>query len=54
MEIVKGMIVTATALLASNPNPSREKIIAAMGYNLCRCDSYLNIKEAIESIIDAS
>ncbi len=47
-----GMIITATAMLAKNPNPSREEIIEAMDYNLCRCGSYLNIIEAIESVID--
>lgn len=49
-----GMIITATGLLAQNPNPSREEIIEAMDYNLCRCGCYLNIIEAIESVIRAS
>ena len=42
-----GMIITATALLDRNPNPSREEIIEAMDDNICRCGSYLNIIEAI-------
>lgn len=46
-----GMIVTATAFLARNPNPSREEIIEAMDHNLCRCGSYLNIIEAMESFV---
>jgi aerobic-type carbon monoxide dehydrogenase small subunit (CoxS/CutS family) len=46
-----GMIITATALLARNPHPSREEIIQAMDYNLCRCGSYINIIEAIESFV---
>ncbi|MCK4766272.1 MAG: (2Fe-2S)-binding protein, partial [Candidatus Aminicenantes bacterium] len=45
-----GMLITATALLAKNPHPSREEIIEAMDLNLCRCGSYLNIIEAIESV----
>ncbi len=45
-----GMIVNATALLASNPNPSREQIIEAMDDNLCRCATYPNILAAIESL----
>lgn len=49
-----GMIITATALLASNPHPGRQEIIAAMDYNLCRCGSYLNIIKAIESVIETS
>jgi aerobic-type carbon monoxide dehydrogenase small subunit (CoxS/CutS family) len=46
-----GMIITATALLARNPSPSREEIVEAMDHNLCRCGSYINIIEAIESFI---
>lgn len=49
-----GMIITATALLASNPHPGRQEIIEAMDYNLCRCGSYLNIIKAIESVIETS
>jgi aerobic-type carbon monoxide dehydrogenase small subunit (CoxS/CutS family) len=49
-----GMIITATGLLAQNPNPSREEIIEAMDYNLCRCSCYPNIIDAIESVVDAS
>ena len=47
-----GMILTATALLAENPNPTREEIVATMDNNLCRCGSYLNIIEAIQSLIN--
>ncbi|MGB3862844.1 MAG: (2Fe-2S)-binding protein [Candidatus Aminicenantaceae bacterium] len=46
-----GMIITATALLLRNPNPTREEIIEAMDNNLCRCGSYINIVEAIESFV---
>jgi len=46
-----GMIITATALLARNPSPSKEEIVEAMDHNLCRCGSYINIIEAIESFI---
>ena len=46
-----GMIITSTALLSRNPYPSREEIIEAMDHNLCRCGSYVNIIEAIESFI---
>lgn len=49
-----GMIITATALLAINSSPTREEIIEAMNYNLCRCGSYINIIEAIESVINGS
>jgi aerobic-type carbon monoxide dehydrogenase small subunit (CoxS/CutS family) len=46
-----GMIMTATALLRINPNPSQDEIKEAMNHNLCRCGSYLNILEAIESVV---
>ncbi|MCK5056324.1 MAG: (2Fe-2S)-binding protein [Candidatus Aminicenantes bacterium] len=49
-----GMLITATALLAKNPYPSREEIITAMDNNLCRCGSYLNVIEAIEAVIKAT
>jgi aerobic-type carbon monoxide dehydrogenase small subunit (CoxS/CutS family) len=47
-----GMLITATALLSINPNPSKEEIIQAMNYNLCRCGSYINILEAIMFLVD--
>ena len=43
-----GMILSAVALLAREPKPSREQIIGAMEGNLCRCTGYSNIIEAIE------
>jgi carbon-monoxide dehydrogenase small subunit len=42
-----GMILTAHALLASNPNPSREEIVEAISGNICRCTGYAQIVEAI-------
>lgn len=48
-----GMLIAATAFLLRNPNPAREEIITAMDWNLCRCGSYLNIVEAIESVVDS-
>jgi aerobic-type carbon monoxide dehydrogenase small subunit (CoxS/CutS family) len=48
------MLITATALLAKNPYPSREEIIEAMDNNLCRCGSYLNVIEAIEAVVKGS
>ncbi len=43
-----GMILTAHALLRENPSPSREKIVAAISGNICRCTGYGQIIEAIE------
>lgn len=44
-----GQIMTAAALLRDNPNPSDEDIEATMSGNICRCGTYLRIKEAIKS-----
>ena len=41
------MILTAHALLASNPEPSREDIVHAISGNICRCTGYVQIVEAI-------
>jgi len=43
-----GMIMTAKALLDSNPNPTNEEIKEAMSGNLCRCTGYKKIIEAIK------
>jgi len=42
-----GQILTAVALLASNPNPSEEEIAKTMAGVLCRCGSYPRILKAI-------
>ena len=42
-----GQIMSAVALLASNPNPSDEDIDNAMSGNICRCGTYTRIREAI-------
>ncbi|HEY6090949.1 MAG TPA: (2Fe-2S)-binding protein, partial [Gemmatimonadales bacterium] len=41
-------LLTAEALLAANPKPSRDEIKEALAGNLCRCTGYLKIYEAIE------
>lgn len=43
-----GMVISATALLRRNPNPTREEILKALDNNLCRCTGYVKIIEAIE------
>jgi isoquinoline 1-oxidoreductase subunit alpha len=42
-----GQIMSAAALLASKPQPNDQDIDAAMNGNLCRCGTYLRIREAI-------
>lgn len=43
-----GILMTAKALLAKEPSPSRERIRDAISGNLCRCTGYQQIFEAIE------
>jgi carbon-monoxide dehydrogenase small subunit len=43
-----GILMTAKALLAHEPNPTRERIQEAISGNLCRCTGYQQIVEAIE------
>ena len=43
-----GILLTAKALLAHEPRPSRERIQEAISGNLCRCTGYQQIVEAIE------
>jgi aerobic-type carbon monoxide dehydrogenase small subunit (CoxS/CutS family) len=42
-----GQIVSASALVEANPNPSREEIRHAMSGNICRCGAYPKIEEAV-------
>jgi aerobic-type carbon monoxide dehydrogenase small subunit (CoxS/CutS family) len=42
-----GQIMSAAALLQSNPRPSDEQIDAAMSGNLCRCGTYQRIRAAV-------
>lgn len=44
-----GQIMSAVALLESNPNPSDSDIDAAMSGNVCRCGMYGRIKKAIKN-----
>lgn len=44
-----GQIMSAAALLKNNPNPSDQDIDAAMDGNLCRCGTYVRIKQAIKT-----
>ena len=44
-----GQIMSASALLKVNPNPSDEEIDSAMNGNICRCGTYTRIKAAIKT-----
>ena len=43
-----GQLMSASALLAKNPNPSENEIESAMQGNICRCACYTRIKTAIQ------
>jgi isoquinoline 1-oxidoreductase alpha subunit len=43
-----GQIMSASALLASKPHPTDAEIDAAMSGNICRCGTYVRIREAIK------
>jgi isoquinoline 1-oxidoreductase alpha subunit len=43
-----GQIMSASALLASNPHPTESDIDEAMSGNICRCGTYIRIREAIK------
>jgi isoquinoline 1-oxidoreductase alpha subunit len=43
-----GQIMSASALLASNPHPTDTDIDSAMSGNICRCGTYVRIREAIK------
>jgi aerobic-type carbon monoxide dehydrogenase small subunit (CoxS/CutS family) len=44
-----GMLISATALLRSNPDPSEEDVRTALSGNLCRCTGYDGIVRAVLS-----
>lgn len=44
-----GQIMSATALLAATPRPSRQEVIDGMSGNLCRCGTYVRIQAAVEA-----
>jgi carbon-monoxide dehydrogenase small subunit len=47
-----GMILTAYALLAENPNPTEKEIRRAISGNVCRCTGYAKIVEAVKSLAE--
>jgi nicotinate dehydrogenase subunit A len=45
---INGMIMTAKALLATNPHPTEAQIKQALAANLCRCGTHMRIVRAIQ------
>jgi len=48
---ISGMIMTATALLARNPNPNESEITEALARNLCRCGTHVRVVKAIQRAV---
>lgn len=48
-----GQIMSATALLNATPKPSDADIDAAMSGNICRCGTYVRIRQAIHDVAQA-
>jgi carbon-monoxide dehydrogenase small subunit len=46
-----GMIMVAAALIAANPNPTRDDVVRAISGNVCRCTGYESI---IDAVLDAA
>ena len=44
-----GFLMSAHALLAENPHPTRDQIVEALSGNLCRCTGYTSIVDAVEA-----
>ena len=51
--LAPGMIMAASSLLESNPDPSEEEIRHALEGNLCRCTGYHNIVKAVQAAAKA-
>jgi isoquinoline 1-oxidoreductase alpha subunit len=49
-----GQIMSAVALLTSNPHPTDSEIDDAMSGNICRCGTYIRIREAIKQAAESS
>lgn len=49
-----GQMMSAAALLKKNPNPSDEEIFTAMNGNICRCGTYVRIREAVKKAASLS
>lgn len=48
-----GMLISATALLRHNPDPSDEDVRVALAGNLCRCTGYDGIVRAVRRVAEA-
>jgi carbon-monoxide dehydrogenase small subunit len=49
-----GFLVTLTALLEENPDPSEDEIRVAVAGNICRCTGYTQIVQAVQTVAGAA
>lgn len=49
-----GMLISATALLRANPDPSEDDVRIALSGNLCRCTGYGGIVRAVHDVAQAA
>ena len=49
-----GQMMSAAALLAKNPKPTDKDIDTAMNGNLCRCGTYIKIRQAVHKAVEFS
>ena len=47
-----GFLISAVAMLADNPSPTREQIREELGGNICRCTGYQTIVDGVQVAID--
>ncbi len=47
-----GLVMSAVALLESNPHPTDEEITQALVGNICRCTGYVNIRRALRAVAE--
>lgn len=45
-----GMLISATALLSANPDPTEDEVRAGLSGNLCRCTGYVGIVAAVRAV----
>ena len=50
---IPGIIMEASALLAKNPNPTREDVVKRLSRNICRCTGYVKVVEAVLGAAEA-
>jgi nicotinate dehydrogenase subunit A len=49
---INGIMMSITALLKKNPNPSRAEQNAALDVNLCRCGTHVRIFKALANVVE--